>query len=63
MDFSRKEFKYIYNKPQALFFSNNGGLLEDVAENPKSNTLYYKFINNEKLQELYLKWGSSSTNR
>ena len=60
MSYLEKEFKYIYNKPQALFFSNNGGVLADVAENPKSNTLYYKFINNEKLQELYLKWGSTN---
>lgn len=58
MNYLDKPFKYIYNRPQALFFSNNGAEIIETDINPRSRNIYFKFKNNEKLQELFTEWNN-----
>lgn len=55
-----KEFKYIYNKKQALYFICNGIQIneDDIDINPRSGNIYFRFRNNDRLQMLFNKWCS-----
>jgi len=51
-----KLYKYVYNKEQSIWFIINGAEYIDVDVNPSSNKIYFKFTNNDRIQELYDGW-------
>ena len=52
----KKQFKYVYNKEQSIWFLTHGAEYKDVDINPSTNKIYFKFKNNDKIQELYDQW-------
>lgn len=56
-----KKYKYIYNKEQSIYFIQQGAECVDVDVNPSSNKIYFRFLNNDKIQELYGKWANRNS--
>lgn len=56
METINKEYRYIYNRHQALFYINNGCKLIEIEPNDKTRNLYFKFIDNDQLQQTYYEW-------
>lgn len=59
----KREFKYTYNKEQSLFFVKNGAELVDYDIHKKTKMIFFKFVNNDRLQELYKIWNSNKRNK
>ena len=51
----RKDFFYIYNFKQALFFIQNGLIPIDI-DKAKNGDVFHKFIRNEETENIFMKW-------
>lgn len=51
-----KEYRYIYNPQQALFYIKQGLVPKNIATNSRTNKQYYMFKDSEVLQNIYRLW-------
>ena len=50
-----KEYSYIYNFQQSLYFMQNGVIPVEIGKGSKDD-VYHKFERGEKLDEVFTKW-------
>lgn len=51
-----KDYRYVYNPEQALFYMQHEFIPEDMKPNGRTKCIYYKFKDCKELQETYELW-------
>lgn len=51
-----KDYRYLYNPQQAEFYIKQGLIPDEININRKTNKVYFKFRDSDKLQNIYKKW-------
>lgn len=51
-----KEYRYIYNPQQALFYMQRGLVPQDIGTNDRTNKQWFKFKDSNTLQNIYKMW-------